>query len=329
MQITESSVRMEGISFERTRVERGMRLREREPSPKLERLGVRIQSGVPEGFGKAAMERLQDELPSDRVSLADGQRLVRLIIEAMTGRTLELSTLTDGMSLSDSLPAPSSLEFSPVDVLEMPVLEEFRREIREEGASFLAEGVVQTADGREIRFSVNQMHQHQEITETATEIRLVDPLMVALDGPVDLTARKFSFDLDVDGYEEEISIPANGVGFLFLDKNGNGKLDDGSELFGPQSGDGFADLEAFDADGNGWIDTGDPVFAKLRIWHPEDGTDGAGVSASSAGLGAIGLMRVATDTDIGADRGGRLRTTGVVLTEDGNVGTVHHVDLRA
>lgn len=56
-----------------------------------------------------------------------------------------------------------------------------------------------------------------------------------------------------------------GSGFLALDRNQNGVVDDGSELFGTQSGDGFAHLALYDQDSNGWIDANDPVFDKLRI----------------------------------------------------------------
>lgn len=63
-----------------------------------------------------------------------------------------------------------------------------------------------------------------------------------------MTDQKFYFDLDADGTADRISMLKSGSGFLALDKNGNGKIDDGSELFGTQSGDGFADLEEYDID---------------------------------------------------------------------------------
>lgn len=74
------------------------------------------------------------------------------------------------------------------------------------------------------------------------------------------------FDLDCDGKEEEISSLGKGSGFLALDKNGDGIINDGTELFGTKSGDGFADLAEYDEDGNGWIDEDDGIFSQLRIW---------------------------------------------------------------
>ena len=57
----------------------------------------------------------------------------------------------------------------------------------------------------------------------------------------------------------------SGSGFLALDKNGNGKIDDGSELFGTKSGDGFADLAEYDSDGNGWIDEKGRVYVLYEV----------------------------------------------------------------
>lgn len=74
-----------------------------------------------------------------------------------------------------------------------------------------------------------------------------DPLVINLNSSTaQVTDQKFYFDLDADGTADRISMLKSGSGFLALDKNGNGKIDDGSELFGTQSGDGFADLEEYD-----------------------------------------------------------------------------------
>lgn len=76
----------------------------------------------------------------------------------------------------------------------------------------------------------------------------------------------FFFDIDCDGVEDEISKLISGSGFLALDQNGDGIINDGSELFGTQSGNGFADLAKFDSDGNGFIDENDEIFDRLKIW---------------------------------------------------------------
>lgn len=65
-----------------------------------------------------------------------------------------------------------------------------------------------------------------------------------------LTEAKYNFDLDSDGREDLISFVRPGSGFLALDLNGDGRVNDGRELFGPATGDGFAELARYDQDGN-------------------------------------------------------------------------------
>ena len=52
---------------------------------------------------------------------------------------------------------------------------------------------------------------------------------------------KTDFDVDSDGQADKGVDAAAGSGFLALDKNSDGKVNNGSELFGAQSGNGFAD----------------------------------------------------------------------------------------
>ena len=116
-----------------------------------------------------------------------------------------------------------------------------------------------------------------------------------------------------------------------LDSNGNGKADDGSELFGTRSGDGFADLGRFDSDKNGWIDENDPVWDKLQIWTKDSDGNDLLYKLSDKGVGAICLMNASTDfTQRGMSDGqinGEIRRTGIFLYENGTVGTVQHMDL--
>ena len=58
------------------------------------------------------------------------------------------------------------------------------------------------------------------------------------------------------------------------DFNNDGIINDGKELFGPNSGNGFSDLANYDLDKNGWIDENDTIYDKLRIWTKDtEGND--------------------------------------------------------
>lgn len=98
----------------------------------------------------------------------------------------------------------------------------------------------------------------------------VDPLVLDLAGNGFSTSglsRPVRFDLDADGRIDSISAPTGDDALLALDRNGNGRIDDGRELFGDQHGaaNGFAELARFDDNGDGRINAADAVFDKLRL----------------------------------------------------------------
>lgn len=208
-----------------------------------------------------------------------------------------------------------------------------------EQTTFQAKGNVKTADGKSIDFKmdVSMTRSFMEYAETkiqfgAPNMIFCDPLVMNLGKNVgQMSDQKILFDLDSDGIKEEISTVTGGSGFLSLDQNGNGEIDNGMELFGTKSGDGFADLARYDLDHNGWIDENDPVFDKLKIFflHP-DGRKEL-VSLKKMDVGAISLQNVKTDFAVKEKSSnqdlGRIRKTGIFLYESGQTGTIQHVDL--
>ena len=204
-----------------------------------------------------------------------------------------------------------------------------------EVTTFSTAGQVQTADGRSIDFNLN-LEMSREFTrefgmEYTRKTFCVDPLVINLEGsPASFSDQTFFFDLDANGTEEEIAMLSAGSGFLALDKNDDGKVNNGTELFGPRSGDGFADLAAYDEDGNGWIDENDSVFNKLKIWTKDSGGRDRLVAIGKAGVGAIYLGKAATEFSLNKaennEKQGIIRSTGIFLKESGETGTIQHVD---
>ena len=205
-----------------------------------------------------------------------------------------------------------------------------------ESTTFASTGLVTTADGRKIDFNVEVSMSRAfmskfDFLETQDYIK-TDPLMINLDTNIaSVSDQKFFFDLDADGKEEEISFAGKGSGFLALDKNGDGKINDGSELFGTKSGDVFKDLSAYDEDGNGWIDEHDSIFSQLKIWtKDEEGNDHL-IDLKKADVGAIYLGNADTQFSLKNDANelnAEIKKTGIYLKEStGSVGTLNHVDL--
>lgn len=206
-----------------------------------------------------------------------------------------------------------------------------------EATSFQSQGLAVTEDGRALHFDVGfslsrSFTANYERVKTEKVI-MTDPLIISLgDSPASLSGAKFDFDLDGDGQRENISFAGADSGFLAIDANGNGVIDDGSELFGTKSGDGFADLAAYDDDGNGWIDENDAVYSKLRVWTRD--ADGAEklMDLKEADVGAIYLDSAQTEFSLNDaatnENHGIMRKTGVYLRESGGAGTLSHVDLH-
>ncbi len=219
--------------------------------------------------------------------------------------------------------------------IQITASEEYSFEEYEE-TSFSSTGVVKTADGREISFGVDvtmsrefsQYYRQEGISVQA----MCDPLVINLDNNIpDLSDQKFYFDLDADGEKEEISNLMSGSGFLSLDKNEDGVINDGNELFGTQNGDGFADLAKYDEDGNGWIDESDSVFEQLKIWVKDAQGNDSLYSLKDKNVGAIYLGNQNTDFTLRSggtgNVNGAIRKTGIFLYEDGMAGTLSHLDM--
>ena len=197
-------------------------------------------------------------------------------------------------------------------------------------------GSVQTEDGRTINFGLFLAMDRSESLETSSELliqsrAMMDPLVINFGSEsATLTDRFFEFDLNADGTMEEVASLGSGSGYLMLDKNQNGIVDDGSELFGPQTGAGFGELAQYDSDGNLWIDEGDPIFEQLQIWVQNESGEDTLMSLSEANVGAIYLGSAESDFDLVSSEGiplGRIKGNGLYLTEQGEVRSVQELDL--
>ena len=206
-----------------------------------------------------------------------------------------------------------------------------------ENTAFATTGTVQTADGRNLSFNVEVQlgrslsQKIDSLTENTYARILTDPLVINMDSDItSVSDQKFLFDIDADGKEDYVSFAGEESGFLAIDKNNDGKINDGSELFGTKSGDGFKDLAAYDTDKNGWIDENDAVFNELKVWTKDKDCNDKLLDLKQADVGAIYLGNVDTEfsyKNLDGATDGVLRKTGIYLKESsGAAGTVAHVD---
>jgi hypothetical protein len=139
------------------------------------------------------------------------------------------------------------------------------------------------------------------------------PILIDLGSGFELTDAEggVQFDVEGNGVPRQISWTAAGaqVGFLVLDRNANGVIDNGKELFGnftaqpdPPEGilrNGFLALAVFDTpenggNGDGAIDSQDAVFPQLKVWVDLNHS-GTSESDELFELGSVGITKIGLD----------------------------------
>lgn len=257
----------------------------------------------------------------EMAALDSKTRMIVRALEALTGEKIDLKHFKERHGSRQA----GTLQASP------PILTYERMRSEESGMNLSFEGVLRTQEGADISFSLS-IQWKQEFVETE-RIRLQngaemeDPLIISLDGKPPVSAEKFDFNLTSTAHQ--LNNLTAGSGYLVNDRNANGKADNGLELFGPKTSDGFAELAAYDDDGNGWIDSADTVFKQLYLWSPQQG-DGEMVSLEQVGIGAISLSPVNIDytQKSGIDTPlARFKEAGVAVGEKGEAYGVFSIDL--
>ncbi len=264
--------------------------------------------------------------------------LLKLLVERFSGHHIQVVTP------DDLGPAGQQVEASDLSAGENPptgrlgwgmVYRNYQSHYEAERTQFQAQGVVKTLDGQEITLDIQLSMSREFLAQTETTLRagdaLKDPLVVNFAGAaVELTQQSYSFDLDADGVSDQVHFVTSDSGFLALDRNQDGLINDGSELFGTRSGDGFADLARYDSDGNDWIDENDPVFETLRIWSKDAEGQDQLVALGARGIGAIYLGHITTPFELKNEQNsllGVVRDSGLYLREEGGAGSLQQIDL--
>lgn len=281
---------------------------------------------------------IAESVPEEAKNIADlNIRILAAMVERLTGKVISVALPQDAAASSEVAIPPEGQTATPQASETGIAYDYYESHYEYESTSFAAQGSIQTNDGTTIDFSVQLNMTREFMSENSVSIRagaaLKDPLVVNFNGSAaEVTQRDFSFDIDVDGQKDQIAFVGPNSGFLALDKNGDQQINDGSELFGALSGDGFADLSLYDLDGNSWIDENDAIYKNLRIWMKDSEGRDRLFSLGEKGVGAIYLNHIDTPFALknSADELlGQVRASGVFLGEDGSVGTVQQIDLSA
>jgi hypothetical protein len=276
--------------------------------------------------------------------------VMKQIIEAMTGEKLKVFDASELQKATDSkFPAENPSETATQGNAAPQMqgwginYEKIEKISITEGFEFSAEGNIKTSDGLQIDFSASLTMKRETTSEFRLSIKagdaLIDPIVLDLEGTgLTFSNNKIEFDLDNNGILDNIASATGGTVFLAYDKNGNGLIDNGSELFGPSTGNGYTELSALDQDHNNWIDENDPVFKDLKLWQRNaDGSDSI-KSLKEMNVGALYTKGAETLFTLAANNQsttmfdsqaiGVVRETGLFVKETGEIGIMQEIDLK-
>lgn len=270
--------------------------------------------------------------PYEEVSMM----ILEMILQSFLGGTKKLNM----HSLKDLKCQEPYLEAEPKKMLikNSISIERTYEYSRSDSISFNTQAVIKTSDkdinlDLDLSYSREFYEKHSE-TLKFEEMHFLDPLVIQYDcnsTAFDSLSESmcFNFDINSDGTKKELPLLKDGNGFLVLDKNSNGTIDDGTELFGPATNDGFGELGQYDEDGNNWIDENDPIFEDLRIWSKNEKGDDTLIALGQTGIGALFLGDVNADMAYHKsvnESFAHLKSNSIFLREDGTAGLISSMD---
>ena len=179
--------------------------------------------------------------------------------------------------------------------------------------------------------------EHNEIKPTSESHQ--SPLVLDLDGDGIVETHKENstvyFDHDNNGLAESTGWVGADDGLLVRDLNGNGQIDNGTELFGNNSvlssgataANGFEALADLDSNQDGVFNSSDSAWNEVKVWKDANGNgrvdEGELLTLEQAGVSGINLEYQASD--LSDENGNAHKQTGSFIKTDGTTGSVHDV----
>ncbi len=170
--------------------------------------------------------------------------------------------------------------------------------------------------------------EYQEVLQVQQgAVQQADPIVLDLDGDgIELTSYTQGAQFDITGTGKKVTTAfvTGGDAFLAIDRNGNGRIDDGTELFGDQNGatNGFEELRRLDTNGDGRINHLDANFNDLLLWR--DNGNGITEPGELISLADAGIVEISLDyrnVNQAAAGGNRITQIASFVRADGSRGT--------
>lgn len=179
-----------------------------------------------------------------------------------------------------------------------------------------------------------------ETPNTDDASRRTSPIVLDLDGDGIETLQLGTsyFDHDADGLSEGSGWVSPDDGFLVHDRDGDGLITSGAELFGnntllsngQRAENGFQALAEYDSNGDGVVDAQDAGYASLQVWRDLNG-DGISDAGELQSLAAAGVQSISTgyaDSTHVDGNGHEHRQVATIVLSDGTASTAADVWFR-
>ena len=277
-------------------------------------------------------QQIAEQIDRVTITLSAEQTVQINLLSRLLGKKIVLSDI-------DIATAPQANSTRPITQVaeelprasELVLSQEYYYEA--ETTNFAASGNITLSSGEQAEFSFSMAYsrEYESYSEQVLRVEeLQDPLIIKFsDKPMSLSNETMEFDLNMDGELDNIATLSEGAAFIAIDKNNNGIIDDGRELYGANTGDGFAELAQFDDNQDGYINSKDEIFSQLLVWQP--GTENELSKLSDSSVDTLVLQTVNTEftfKDANNNTLGQMRKSSVYANSDGTVGALHQVDLR-
>jgi len=190
--------------------------------------------------------------------------------------------------------------------------------------AFRSAGIDMSATGMQLEFEF----EYSESAQVTEQVQSSDPLTLDLNGDgVSLShySQGASFDITGTGRVVTTAFVTGGDAFLAMDRNGNGAIDSGRELFGDQRGaaNGFEELARVDSNRDGLINSQDASYGQLRLFRDNGNgrtEQGELMSLLQAGIAEINLRYANVSLNAAGDN--KLAQVGQFRRTDGTTGQV-------
>jgi hypothetical protein len=224
------------------------------------------------GIGGEVVDVIYGKVPNGQY-VSDGNRdMVGPVDQSADFSLGQDGVIVDGDAVWVRVPA-GQLESSELDILTWREMVTVDRDANNagdyyEGTENLEVAIVDTEGADDVTVCNDSLDV--DIYDT-TSYAYVSPIAIDLNGDgiqtTALGATQGEFDLLNNGETVESGWLSAEDAFLAVDANGNGEIDDRSELFGGQAGEGFAKLAQYDSNHDGVVNAQDERFDELKIWQ--------------------------------------------------------------